>query len=182
VACQIYATPVGDTEVCVALISNSPQLRLDQALPRFPELYERLRGTEASSAERGAVTASRQLKRVCTDRLALAGDASGSIDAITGEGMCLTFHHAAALARCLEAGSLEGYEKEHRRLRRRPALMANMLLTMGQRKWLRRRALRALSERQSVFSGFLAMHVGALPAHLFATNVLALGWGMIVSA
>jgi flavin-dependent dehydrogenase len=181
-ACQIYVTPVGREEICVALISNNPYLRLDQALPRFPELFARLNGAETTSQERGAVTASRQLKRVCTDRIALAGDASGSVDAITGEGLCLTFHQAAALAACLESGSLRRYEQEHRRLRRRPALMASMLLTMGQRAWLRRRAMHALSERQNVFSGLLAMHVGALPAHLFATNVLALGWGMLTSA
>jgi len=32
-ACQIYVTPVGPQEVCVALLSRNPQLRLDQAVP-----------------------------------------------------------------------------------------------------------------------------------------------------
>ena len=185
-ACQIYVTPVGREEVCVALLSRNPQLRLDQALPMFPQLAERLQGVETSSQERGAVTASRQLRRVASDRVALTGDASGSVDAITGEGLCLTFHQAAALARCLveaeRGGSLKRYEAEHRRLRRRPALMADMLLLMDQRAWLRRRALRALSSRKNVFSNMLAMHVGALDPAAFAANVMALSWGVLTQS
>src|ERR1700687_6101431 len=34
--CQIYVTPVAADEVCVALISRNPQLRLDAALIAFP--------------------------------------------------------------------------------------------------------------------------------------------------
>jgi hypothetical protein len=112
------------------------------------------------------------------------------VDAITGEGLCLTFHQASALARCLdpeldargEAGSLAGYAEEHGRLRRRPALMADLLLMMDQRAWLRRRALHALSARQGTFSGMVAMHVGALRPAEFAAHFLALGWGLLTCA
>jgi len=184
--CQVYVTPVGPQEVCVALLSRNPQLRLDQALPWFPQLAQRLSGAPATSAERGGVTASRQLRRVCTERIALVGDASGSVDAITGEGLCLTFHQARALARCLwespGAGSLSRYEEEHRRLRRRPAFMADLLLMLGRRSWLRRRTLNVLAAQQSLFSGMLAMHVGALPPVSFAANFLALGWGLLTQA
>jgi flavin-dependent dehydrogenase len=185
-ACQIYVTPVGPQEVCVALLSRNPQLRLDQAVPRFPRLAERLSDAPATSQERGSITASRQLRRVATECIALVGDASGSVDAITGEGLCLTFHQARALARHLEAGqssgTLAGYEAEHRRLRRRPAFMADMLLLMGRRNWLRRRTLNVFSTQRNVFSGMLAMHVGALPPASFAANCLALGWGLLTQA
>jgi 2-polyprenyl-6-methoxyphenol hydroxylase-like FAD-dependent oxidoreductase len=185
-ACQIYVTPVGPQEVCVAVLSRNPQLRLDQALPRFPRLAERLSDAPATSQERGSITASRQLRSVSTERIALVGDASGSVDAITGEGLCLTFHQAHALARHLEAaqssGTLDGYEAEHRRLRRRPAFMADLLLLMGRRNWLRRRTLNVFSAQRNVFSGMLAMHVGALPPASFAANCLALGWGLLTQA
>src|ERR1017187_2242175 len=36
--CQVYVTPVGREEICVALICSSPALRLDAALAEFPEL------------------------------------------------------------------------------------------------------------------------------------------------
>ena len=108
------------------------------------------------------------------------------MDAITGEGLCLTFRQASALARHLEAGrapgSLAGYEEEHRRLRRRPAFMADLLLMTGRRNWLRRRTLSVFSTRQNIFSGMLAMHVGALPPASFAANCLALGWGLLTQA
>lgn len=149
-------------------------------------MAERLSDAPATSQERGAITASRQLKRVSTENIALVGDASGSVDAITGEGLCLTFRQASALARHLEAGrapgSLAGYEEEHRRLRRRPAFMADLLLMMGRRNWLRRRTLSVFSTRQNIFSGMLAMHVGALPPASFAANCLALGWGLLTQA
>ncbi len=185
-ACQIYVTPVGPQEVCVAVLSRNPQLRLDQALPWFPQLARRLSGAAATSQERGGMTASRQLRRVSTERIALVGDASGSVDAITGEGLCLTFHQANALARCLAAGEAQGglsrYEEEHRRLRRRPAFMADLMLLMGRRDWLRRRTLSVLSTQRDVFPAMLAMHVGALSPASFAANFLALGWGLLTQA
>jgi flavin-dependent dehydrogenase len=48
--------------------------------------------------------------------VALVGDASGSVDAITGEGLCLLFQQAVALAAALEAGDLALYQAEHRRI------------------------------------------------------------------
>jgi len=178
-ACQLYITPVSDSEVCVALLSADPRLRLDDALPRFPELQRRLRGAEASSPERGAVTASRRLRRVSRGNVALVGDASGSVDAITGEGMCLLFQHAAALARAMAAGDLSAYQAAHRRAGRRPRLMASLLLRLGRQNSLRARALRALASRPPLFGRMLAMHVGELPVAGFAAGGLDLGWRML---
>src|SRR5215469_5022648 len=56
--CQIYVTPVARREVCLAVVSRDPHLRLDRALTHFPELNSRLRGAEATSQERGAVSSS----------------------------------------------------------------------------------------------------------------------------
>ncbi len=102
--CQIYVTPVAPDEVCVAVISRDPKLRVPDALRRFPPLLARLEGAPESSEERGAVTASRQLRRVVAGNVALIGDASGSVDAITGEGLCLGFHQALALADAIGIG------------------------------------------------------------------------------
>ena len=40
--CQLYITPVSSREMCVVLISRNPRLRLDEALPQFPEVQRRL--------------------------------------------------------------------------------------------------------------------------------------------
>jgi flavin-dependent dehydrogenase len=176
---QIYVTPVGPEEVCVALISRDPHLRLDKALQGNSEIARRLCGVAATTTERGAVSASRKLKRVYRDRIALIGDASGSVDAITGEGLCLAFRQALALADALEAGDLAGYQAEHIRLMKRPAFMARLMLMLENRAWLRRRAVTALSSSPGIFEKMLAMHAGTLTPTGFAWSSLALGWRML---
>jgi menaquinone-9 beta-reductase len=177
--CQVYVTPVSPYDVCVALISRDPHLRLDTALARFPILRDRLAGAPVASSERGAVSASRRLSSVVRGNVALIGDASGSVDAITGEGLSLAFHQAFSLADALQRGNLALYGAEHRRLMRRPALMADALLLIDRFPALRDRALRALSIRPNLFARLLAMHVGELPAPQFAAAIVALGWSLL---
>jgi flavin-dependent dehydrogenase len=178
-SCQIYVTPVAADEICVVLISSDPHLRLDVALTAFPELVARLRGAEPSSAERGAISATRKLHRVYQGRVALVGDASGTVDAITGEGLCLSFRQSEVLAECFAAGSLERYQQVHRDLARRPALMARLMLTLDWKTSFRQRVMRALGSDPRLFGRMLAMHVGALSPMDFATNGLSLGWRVL---
>ena len=178
-ACQIYVTPVAANEVCVALISRTPELRLTEALQRFPLLEAHLAGVPASSKERGAVTATSRLKTVVRGNVALVGDASGSVDAITGEGLCQAFQQSAALAEAIATGDLEGYARVHRRIAFRPAFMADMMLTMDRWPTIRRRALAAMAGHPQCFANMLAGHVGALkPAHLMQAG-MQLGWQML---
>jgi flavin-dependent dehydrogenase len=176
---QIYVTPVGAREVCVALISRAPHLRLEEALDRFPAIAGRLRAAEAITSERGAVSATRKLRAVCRGRVALIGDASGSVDAITGEGLCLAFRQAFALAEAMAAGDLARYQTEHERLSRRPRFMADFMLLLDRGTWLRRRAIAALAANPRIFEKMLAMHVGCLPVPQFAASGIALGWRML---
>ena len=177
--CQIYVTPVAADEICVALISRDPHLRLDAALTAFPELVSRLRAAQPSTLERGAISATRKLKRVYQERVALVGDASGTVDAITGEGLCLSFRQAAVLVECFAAGSLEGYQQMHRALARRPALMARLMLTLDWKTSFRQRVMRAFDSDPRMFARMLAMHVGALSPVDFAANGLSLGWRVL---
>jgi flavin-dependent dehydrogenase len=177
--CQIYVTPVRDDEVGIALISRNPQLRIDDALPLFPDISRRLAGAPHASAERGAVSASRRLHRVQSGRLALVGDASGSVDAITGEGICLAFKQALALANAMVKDDLPAYESAHRRIRFRPAMMSSMLLRMDRHPWLQERALAALSKHPGMFARMLATHVGAASKRDIATNIFKLGWSIL---
>lgn len=178
---EIYVTPVSQEQVCVALISRDPKLRLQEALERFPELKVRLAGAEDGSSERGAMTATCQLRRVSRGKVALIGDASGTVDAITGEGLCLAFSQAMVLADCLKEGNLSRYEREHRRLALRPLLMARLMLLLDRRPRLQRRTLRAFRRRPYVFKRLLELHVGVLsPLHL-AVDGLTLGWGLLTA-
>lgn len=154
---QLYLTPVGPDEVCVALICRDRRLRLTDAIGRFPQLAHRLGASDAPV--RGAVTATRRLQAVAAGRVALVGDASGSVDAITGEGLCLAFRQAEALAEALEAGDLTRYAEAHRRLSRRPRVMSELLLLLDRQPAIRRAAIRAFGAHPPLFARVLAAHV-----------------------
>jgi flavin-dependent dehydrogenase len=177
--CQLYITPTAADELCVVLISRDPHLRLDDALPRFPEVMRRLEGAPLATPERGAVTSTRRLRRVYAGNVALLGDASGSVDAVTGEGLCLLFQQASALAGALAAGDLSLYAAEHRRIGRRPEFMANLMLLLDRRRALRRRVIRAMAAQPRLFARMLAHHVGELSAAEFLSNGFALGWQVL---
>ena len=177
--CQIYVTPVGAEEVCVAVVSASSRLRLEEALMEFPELAGRLQGASHGSAERGAITVSRRLRHVFRDHTVLVGDASGGVDAITGEGLCLAFKQAAILADCLASGDLARYQSEHRRLAWRPDLMSRLMLLMARSAPLRQRAMLAFQSEPRLFAGLLAMHVGVGSLVDSASNGIALGWRIL---
>ena len=178
---QLYVTPISSQEVCVALISRDPGLRLDEGLLEFPAVTERLRGAESGSVERGAVSVTRRLARVCRGRVALVGDSSGGVDAITGEGLCLAFKQAELLAACLASGDMAPYHAGHRALARRPAVMARLMLVLEHRERLRCRVMRALVREPKLFARLLATHVGATSPIDFAANGLALSWKMLTA-
>ncbi len=177
--CQIYVTPVSHDEVCVALISSSPKLRLEDALGKFPDLSARLNQAEFASSERGAITVTRRLRHVYRGRTVLVGDASGGVDAITGEGLCLSFHQASLLGACLGEGNLARYEKMHRQLIRRPALMAQMMLFMARHAAIRHRTIKVFQSNPRAFAGMLAMHVGEGSTRDYISNGISLGWNLM---
>jgi len=160
--CQVYITPVGAEEVCVVLISRDQRLRLDAALNRFPRVAARLGSAGAATLERGGITATRRLKTVCRGRVALVGDASGSVDAITGEGLCLLFQQAVALADAFAADDLSLYAAAHPRIGRRPRLMADLMLTLDAHASLRGMVMGTMAAHPALFSGMLKLHVGQM--------------------
>lgn len=160
--CQAYVTPVAADEVCVALLARKPAGRLSQLIRLFPELCRQLDGVEPVGSVRGGTSVSSKMRSVARNGFALVGDASGSVDAVTGEGLSLGFRQAIALAEAFEKNDLAQYQLVHRRISRPPALMAGLLLFVGDRTWLRRRMLRALSSQSEIFNLMLAVHIGAL--------------------
>jgi flavin-dependent dehydrogenase len=180
--CQLYITPVSSREVGVALLSRDSHLRVQDALPRFPELAHRLATVEITSRERGGCSAARRLHRVTWGRVALVGDASGSVDAITGDGITLAFQQAEALAEAFAADNLSLYEAEHRRISLRPAYMGELLLTLDRYPRVRARALRALASRPALFADLLALHTGSHKGAInFARIAAALSWRLVAA-
>jgi len=179
---QAYVTPVGREEVCVVLIAENPaETSFASALSNMPELRERLAGAELCSRERGAVTISQSLQNVQRGNVALLGDASGSVDAITGEGLRLGFHQAFALADAMESGELNSYQRAHRKLARRPMFIARLMLLLGNHSGLRKRVFESFSRNPQLFAKLLAFHVGeGTPEELLSTSA-ALGWQLLAT-
>lgn len=178
---QAYVTPVSDAEVCVVIVSSEPTRDLQSALSEFPELTGRLNGQRPARPERGAFTTMRSLNKVFSGNVALIGDASGSVDAITGEGLSLSFQQAEALAQAMAQNDLTSYQTAHRRLARRPTFMARLLLLLDGRPRLRRRTVRAFENHPELFARLISVHVGETsPAHFAATGAM-LGWNFLVA-
>ena len=179
---QLYLTPVGREEVCLALITHEPHTRVDDALAAFPAITKNLRDAELITREQGAISRSYALPAVYKGSRVLVGEASGSVDAITGDGLSMAFQHAQALVRSLKNNDLAAYEAAHRQIARLPRLMSELMLIMDKSPFLRRRALRALSVEPSLFARMLAIHTGALPPLSFGVqSTLALGWRLLTA-
>jgi flavin-dependent dehydrogenase len=156
---QAYVTPTSSHEVCVAFISNKKNPSPVHALVHFPTLQRHLAAATPSSASRGSTTLGRSLRRVATNNIALLGDASGSIDAITGEGLALCFRQASALAHALNADDLASYQHTHSRIQLAPSLMSRSLLQMDRSPRLRARVLNTFERYPILFQRLLEVHI-----------------------
>jgi menaquinone-9 beta-reductase len=164
---QLYLTPVAPDRVCAVYITRSPaNIHADartRLLDEFPSIAPHLHPDGAISRPRGAVTASCKLRRVATESVALIGDASGSADAITGEGLAISFRQALALADSIATGSLAPYHRAHVRIGRLPIAMGELMLTLDRWPALQVRAIRALAHSPALFQELLDAHMGETP-------------------
>jgi len=191
--CEAYVTPVGPDEVGVAMLWSDGKARFDELLANFPALAARLDGAPAASRDRGAGPLLQRPRAVCRGNVALVGDASGYVDAITGEGLAVALHQSAALiealgpgaragSRDLDAGRLARYAAAHRRIGRLPDRMTSLLLAIERRPWLRHRMVRALAAEPALFSRLLGIHARDLPpARLGIDGTLRLVYRLVTA-
>jgi menaquinone-9 beta-reductase len=198
--CEAYVTPVGPEEVGVAMLWSGRKAGFDALLAGFPRLAARFVGRPVVSDDRGAGPLLQRVRGVVRGGagvrgalvggarlrgssdgagggLALVGDASGYVDAITGEGLSLAFAQAEALVAGVAAGDLATYATAHRRLGRVPNTLTRLLLAVERRPALRRRAIRALAAEPALFSLLLAIHARQRPATaFFPVGAARLAW------
>ena len=179
---QIYVTPIASDCLCVVYITRDRQSSRRDILESFPEIAQRLHGAPVLSQQKGAVSATRRLHRVASSSVALIGDASGSADAITGEGLAMTFRQAQELANAIEAGSLESYCHAHEQIGRLPHAMGALVLTMDRWPALQVRAMRALASSPAVFHELLSVHMGVKGSLGFVVRRgPRLGWSLMTN-
>ena len=186
---QAYVTPIGPNEICVAFIAHRKHASIAEALAHFPELHHRLASALPTNTPRGSITLSRKLHRVTRHNVALIGDASGSVDAVTGEGLGLCFRQALALGDTLREAiqapasdnPLVSYQQAHLALQKLPHFMARTMLLLDSSPHLRNRTLTVLQRHPHFFEHMLRVHVGQAPIRLFgSTGLLATGAHLIL--
>jgi len=108
---EIYVTPTADGMVGLALLGRQG-VRFEDALATSPELAARVRGAEAVSELRGAGPFRQKTRARTAGRVLLVGDASGYVDALTGEGIRIGIAQARAAVAAVASGDAAGYERE----------------------------------------------------------------------
>lgn len=132
-AAEAYVTPVAPDVVGVAVLGPRGPGDPDA----FGELAERLRGAPVLGRVRGAGPLRQRARRRTAGRVRLVGDASGYVDALTGEGVRVGLAQAAAVVHHL--ADADAYERAWAR-----ATRDYRVLTSGLLAWAGSPARRAI--------------------------------------
>ena len=173
---EAYVTPCGD-QVGIAFLWDRRRFKPPAGGPRlipsllglFPALQERLAGAGPCSEMRAVGPLQRNAAGPAAPGIALLGDASGYLDALTGEGLSLAFHQAEALAAAaapLAAGlpmDLDAYRRAHRRILRPYLSMTRLVLFLSERPALVGPAVGLLDRWPRLFQALLSANMGIEP-------------------
>lgn len=107
---EAYVTPVGDGIVGIAMLGQAGT-NFEAALAGIPELAARVSGREPASPLKGAGPFHQRTTARVAGRVLLVGDASGYVDAITGEGIRVGLAQAQAALECIAADDPAAYER-----------------------------------------------------------------------
>lgn len=180
--CQLFVTPTGREEVCIALLSSDPHLRIDPALGQFPDVAARLRRAKGVPVESGAISALGGARTVARANVALVGDASCAIDGIAGQGLSLALQEAIHLGEALGNGNLRSYKSAHRKITRTAIRMTQLLLLMDRSNWIRRKALHLFASNPAFFAKLISVHTGeASPEAIGMGEIVNLGWRVLTA-
>lgn len=147
---EAYVTPVDDDLVGIAVLS-SRRASFEEQLGGFPGLRERLAGAEPVTTARGSGPLRQRSSRRVAGRVLLVGDASGYVDALTGEGISLGMTQAQAAVAAVCDGRPETYEGEWRRATRRYAVLTHALVQGTRPAWARRAVVPAAAAVPALF-------------------------------
>ena len=146
---EAYVTPVAERLVGVAVLS-AERADLPTLLAEFPALRARLAGHDTTGV-RGAGPLRQRTRRRVAGRVLLVGDASGYVDALTGEGLSVGMAQARAAVESVVADDPQSYEAAWRRIGRRQHLLTAGLLTATRVPVVRRQLVGAASRLPGVF-------------------------------
>lgn len=159
---EIYVTPVADDEIGVAVL-GARGLDYESVIHEAPAVRRRIASAERASALRGAGPLLQRTSRRATGRVLLAGDASGYVDALTGEGIRLGLAQAQAAVEALVAERPDHYERIWRRLTRDYRLLTSALVGAAHRPALRRRIVPLACRLPRFYGAIVDRLAGGVP-------------------
>jgi flavin-dependent dehydrogenase len=112
---EVYVTPTAEGLVGIAVLARQGT-NFEDAVAASPELHARL--GEPATPLRGAGPFGQRTSARTAGRVLLVGDASGYVDAITGEGLRLGFDQARVAIAAVVEGSPRAYERDWVRVTR----------------------------------------------------------------
>ena len=107
---EAYVTPVGGGVVGIAMLGRKG-LDYEGALAAIPRLASLVKGAEPASELRGAGPFRQRTTKRTLGRVLLVGDASGYVDAITGEGIRLGLAQAEDAIASIAGDDPKSYER-----------------------------------------------------------------------
>lgn len=133
---EIYLTPVDNQTVGIAIL-GSDKLNFWEIIAQVPELHDLLKDAEPASKLRGAGPLRQDLRARTSARSLLVGDASGYVDALTGEGMRVGFEEGKAAVNAVLADDPHSYEREWLKITRSYRVLAGGLLWASSQRLIR---------------------------------------------
>jgi flavin-dependent dehydrogenase len=130
---EIYITPVSNTHIGVAVLGPK-KTDFEASIKSVPELAGKIDFSKAASARLGAGPFPQKTRARRRNRVLLIGDASGYVDAITGEGLRLGLAHAKAALWCIKNNKPEKFERLWRRASRDFRVLTGVLAKVANSK------------------------------------------------
>ena len=163
---ELYVAPAGGGETLVAALFDYERFRPDgvaHLLRSIPAVRDRAASVEQTTPVLAAAPLGLHVPRIvdARRRLLLVGDAAGTPDPITGDGMALALSSTADAADAILSGTLRRYERRRLARGRKARRLGRLLLGLSRTE---RRAAWFLRDLSGVIPLLLDVALGATPA------------------
>ena len=159
---ELYLAPSGGGEALVAALFDYRRFRRDgvtHLLSAIPELRDRAAHVEFTTPVLAAAPLGLRVPQIVDDEegLLLVGDAAGTPDPITGDGMALALSSTRAAAEAIVSGDLGAYARQRLAMGRAARRLGRLLLGLSRTE---RRAAWILRDLSAVVPPLMRVAVG----------------------
>lgn len=151
---EAYVTPISDTTVGVALLTQTPG-RFGDLMAAYPRLQARVESQ--LGREMGAGPFPSWLKEKVQGRILFVGDAAGFLDPITGEGIRLGFDAARLSVAAILAENVARYDRAWRRMARPYWWLTSVTVAVRRNRVLDRMLVPTLNAVPGLFDQALSL-------------------------